>query len=119
MDEILKQLLSSDTETEILEFKQAQNQISKDKLGQYFSALSNEANLNGKYCAWLLFGIDNNKNIVGTIISDKQLNEYKREIANNTSPTLSFADVHRVVTEKGIVLIMYTYSRRRKNRKLK
>lgn len=87
MEKILENLLSSNTETEILEFKEAKRQYDKNKLGKYFSALSNEANLKGKKCSWLLFGIKNDKSIVGTLISDKQLNEYKREIGNHTSPT--------------------------------
>ena len=32
-------------ETEIVEFKEAKGQYSDDKIGQYFSAISNEANL--------------------------------------------------------------------------
>ncbi len=106
MKELLHKLLQSPVETEVLEFKEAKNQFDKDKLGKYFSALSNEANLNGKFEAWLLFGINNDKNIVGTHISDKQLNEYKKEIASNTSPALSFIAIHRVVTEQGNVLML-------------
>jgi ATP-dependent DNA helicase RecG len=105
MDEILNQLLSSETETEILEFKKAERQFDKDKLGKYFSAMSNEANLAGKQEAWLLMGVLNDKTIYGTQISDKQLNEYKKEIAANTSPTLSFIAVHRVITPQGNVLM--------------
>ena len=32
-------------ENEIVEFKEAKGQYSEDKIGQYFSAISNEANL--------------------------------------------------------------------------
>jgi len=48
MGKILQHLLSSPTESEILEFKKAGRQFDKDKLGKYFSAMSNEANLYGK-----------------------------------------------------------------------
>ena len=106
MDEILKQLLNSETETEILEFKKAERQFDKDKLGKYFSALSNEANLYGKEFAWILFGIDNDKNIVGTTISEKQLNEYKSEMANHSSPTLSFIKTEKIATEKGNIIML-------------
>ena len=41
----LDHLLSHGSETEILEFKKASNSFHLDKLGKYFSALSNEANL--------------------------------------------------------------------------
>jgi len=105
MEALLYQLLNSETETEILEFKKAERQFDKDKLGKYFSALSNEANLAGKQEAWLLMGITNDKCIAGTQISDQQINEYKREVANNTSPTLGFINVHRVVLSQGDVLM--------------
>lgn len=106
MEEILQQLLNSDTETEVLEFKEAKTQYDKNKLGKYFSALSNEANLNGKECSWILLGIKNDKTIVGTNISDKQLNEYKSEMANHTSPTMSFTNTYRIATKNGNVLML-------------
>jgi ATP-dependent DNA helicase RecG len=105
MNTLLQNLLQSDTETEVLEFKEAKNQYSKDKLGQYFSALGNEANLKGNACAYLLMGVKNDKTIVGTNISDSQINEYKKEIADHTSPCLSFTNVHRVNHPNGKVLI--------------
>lgn len=102
---LLHKLLASETETEVLEFKEAKSQFDKNKLGQYFSALSNEANLLGQKVAYLLLGINNDKNIVGTNITEKQLNEYKQEIANNTSPNINFIKVRSVSTVKGNVLI--------------
>ncbi|MEN9443203.1 MAG: hypothetical protein RIS47_93, partial [Bacteroidota bacterium] len=96
MEALLQSLLQSTTETEVLEFKEAKNQYDKDKLGKYFSAMSNEANLKGKTSAWLLFGVNNNKQIVGTAISDAQVNDYKSEMASHSSPTLSFTEVHRL-----------------------
>ena len=53
----LQQFLSTNDESEILEYKEAKNQYDFDKIGKYFSALSNEANLVGKSEAWLVFGI--------------------------------------------------------------
>ena len=41
MIKILQKLLTSTTETEVLEFKQAKTQFDKNKLGQYISAMSN------------------------------------------------------------------------------
>lgn len=109
MEYSLIELLSSETETEVLEFKKAKQTFSKDKLGQYFSALGNEANLKGKAHAYLLFGIDNETHrIVGTDISDKQINEFKKEIADHTSPKLGFVDVQREETEQGTVIIFLT-----------
>ncbi|TCK82904.1 RNA-binding domain-containing protein [Albibacterium bauzanense] len=106
MEELLNQLLQSDTESEILEFKEARGQYDKNKLGKYFSALSNEANLKNKTCAWLLLGIDNNKQIVGTSITDAQLNDYKAEIAFHTSPSLNFRDAYRVDVENKKVIML-------------
>lgn len=102
---LLQQLLKSSTETEVLEFKTAENNYPKDKLGKYFSALGNEANLKGKDKAYLLFGVNNNKSVVGTAISDRQINEYKKEMADHTSPKMSFLDVHKVHHPDGKVLI--------------
>lgn len=96
MIEVLNNLLSLTTENEVVEFKEAKKQYDKDKLGKYFSALSNEANLKGKANAWLLFGVKNDKSIVGTNITDTQLNDYKVEMSNHTSPKLSFIDIHKV-----------------------
>lgn len=45
MTEVLNNLLSLSTENEVVEFKEAKNQFDINKLGQYFSALCNEANL--------------------------------------------------------------------------
>jgi len=105
MEELLHTLLSSETETEVLEFKTAENSYSKDKLGQYFSALSNEANLKKKDQAYMVFGVNDTKQIVGTNISDNELNNYKKEMADHTSPSLSFIDVSRISTTKGNVIV--------------
>jgi len=106
MEETLNQLLNSDTESEVLEFKEARNQYDRNKLGKYFSALSNEANLMGKSSSWLLFGVRNDKTIVGTHISEMQLNDYKHEIANHTSPSMSFTNTHRLATQAGDVIML-------------
>ncbi len=103
--ELLDSLLRADTENEVLEFKEAKKSFSKDDLGKYFSALSNEANIAGKAYSWLLFGVSNKKQIVGTSISEKQLNEYKLEISNNTSPMLSFLATYRCTLEDKEVLL--------------
>ena len=105
METLLNSLLQSTTETEVLEFKKAKNQYDKDKLGKYFSALSNEANLKAKTSAWLLFGVNNQKQVVGTSISDVQLNDYKAEMANHTSPRLSFESITRIEKEGKQVIL--------------
>ena len=49
--------LISNWEDETVEFKEANNDYDKDKIGRYFSALSNEANLRNVQCGWLVFGV--------------------------------------------------------------
>ena len=44
----LQQLLSLSAESEVVEFKEAKTSFDLTRLGHYFSALSNEANLQGK-----------------------------------------------------------------------
>jgi len=105
MIDVLNSLLSLSTETEVVEFKEAKTQYDKDKLGQYFSALSNEANLNGKEAAWLVFGVKNDRSVVGTAISEAQLNEYKNELAQHTSPRLSFVLTERVEKDGKKIII--------------
>ncbi len=105
MKEFLQKLLNLPVENEIVEFKEAKNQYEKDKLGQYFSALSNEANLKGQPYAYIIFGVKNDRTIVGTNINDRQINEYKREMANHTIPRLSFETVDKVEEDRGLVLI--------------
>ena len=48
----LNTLRSLPEETECVEFKRAERDFDFDKLGKYFSALSNEANLKGKSESW-------------------------------------------------------------------
>ncbi|GHV62243.1 hypothetical protein FACS1894195_3970 [Bacteroidia bacterium] len=95
LETILAQALALKAETEIIEFKEAKEGYDFDKIGQYFSALSNEANLKGKPCAWLIFGIENKKHqIVGTHYRSerKDLDKLKKEIADKTTHSLSFVE---------------------------
>ncbi len=62
----LQELLNLPHETECVEFKERKTDIKFDKIGQYFSALSNETNLKNKTCGWLVFGVNNQKEVVGT-----------------------------------------------------
>jgi predicted HTH transcriptional regulator len=67
--ELLKSLsgLIANWENEVVEFKQASNNFRQDDIGQYFSAISNEANLRGLQYGWLVFGINNKtRSIVGS-----------------------------------------------------
>ncbi|MDA3843013.1 MAG: putative DNA binding domain-containing protein [Candidatus Kapabacteria bacterium] len=100
MREELRAVLERTTENEIVEFKEAKNKYDTDKLGNYFSALSNEANLNQVDCGWLVFGIKEDKKnsrteIVGTNISDDQINRYKLNISEHSTMNLTFMNVYR------------------------
>lgn len=105
---ILFELLKTGYETEIVEFKEAKKQFDFNKLGKYFSALSNEANLHNKENAWLIFGIrDNDKSFVNTNyrIKTKDLNSLKAEIANHTTNRISFIDIYELLIEGKRVLM--------------
>ncbi|WP_312747950.1 RNA-binding domain-containing protein [Sphingobacterium multivorum] len=102
----LAELLKLEVENEIVEFKEAKTQFDKDKLGKYFSALSNEANIKGRANAWLVLGINDAKKVVGTKITDKQLNEYKQEISKHTSPKCNFLQDHKMDTPNGEVILL-------------
>ncbi|UBZ08951.1 putative DNA binding domain-containing protein [Leeuwenhoekiella palythoae] len=104
----LYRLLAQGYENEVVEFKEAKTQYDFNKLGKYFSALSNEANLNGKDVAWLVFGIkDSDKSYVNTSFrkSFQQLQSLKAEIANHTTNRITFKEIHEVLNPKGRVVL--------------
>lgn len=75
-------------ESEVVEFKKAENNFDFDDLGKYFSALSNEANLRGLDFAWLIFGYDEKKHeIVGTSYKNGEgaLNNLKHDFSQHTT----------------------------------
>jgi len=105
---VLDDLRSQTSETEILEFKEAKNTYNFDKLGKYFSALSNEANLLGKKDAWLVFGIkDKGRRIVGTRFRTDmtKLQSLKAEIAHKTTHRITFKEIYEINTAKGRVIL--------------
>jgi ATP-dependent DNA helicase RecG len=61
----LEELLKLPNELEWLEFKTASNDFDFDKLGEYFSALSNESNLHHQAAGWLVLGVDKKHNVLG------------------------------------------------------
>jgi len=108
INETLKRLLDHVYETEVLEFKEAKSDYSFQKIGQYFSALSNEANLLGKKEAWLIFGVrDTDKAIVGSgyRTNPARLQSLKKEIADKTNNRITFREIHEVETGKGRVVL--------------
>lgn len=68
---IVLESLIKNWESEVVEFKEATNDFDKNKIGQYFSDISNEANLKQKQYGWLVFGVRNKgKQIVGSDYRD-------------------------------------------------
>jgi len=104
---IIIQLINTGYETEIVEFKEAKNQYDFNKLGKYFSALSNEANLQNKEFAWLIFGVrDNDKVFVNTQFRKHpvKLQNLKAEIANHTTNRITFIDIYEIFIQENRLL---------------
>ena len=83
-------------ENEVVEFKEANNDYDKRKIGEYFSAISNEANLKGRQYGWLVFGVRNkDKAIVGSDYRNSTgLETLKHEIAMGTTGGISFIEIY-------------------------
>lgn len=108
IQDILNKLRSIGYENEVVEFKEAKNNYDFDKIGKYFSALCNEANLNGKRSAWFIFGIkDSDKSITGSQFRTKRadLDNLKAEIANHTTGRLTFMEIYEANTSDGRVVL--------------
>ena len=100
--------LISQWENEVVEFKQADKNFKLSEIGQYFSALSNEANLRNSEKAWLVFGVNNKtRKIVGTDYRQKKepREHLKYEISQGLEPSLTFRNIHEIMTSEGRVLL--------------
>lgn len=105
---LLQKLLSDGRENEVVEFKEAKNGYDFEKIGKYFSALCNEANLKGRRSAWLVFGIkDSDKSIVGSQFRTNKadLDSLKAEVANHTTGRLSFIEIYEHYMPEGRVVL--------------
>lgn len=105
----LDDLLALPAETEWVEFKEAKTSFDPEKLGEYFSALSNEANLKKQKCGWLVFGVTDKvpRRIVGTSYkSDRpSLDGLKKQVADQSSNRLTFNEIHELARPEGRVLM--------------
>lgn len=95
--QVLEQLILR-WESEIVEFKEAKGGYNEDKIGQYFSAISNEANLKGQQYGWFILGVseEHEKYPVGTSFkagNPTLLEKFKYEISKNTTDGMSFLDI--------------------------
>ena len=83
-------------EDEVLEFKEAKKGLLTDDLRKYISALSNEANLRRRECAWLIYGIADKfpRKVVGT---EYQVPiKLKQDIAGSMTAGLTIREVYEV-----------------------
>jgi ATP-dependent DNA helicase RecG len=108
--QIIDKLLELPSETECVEFKEAKNTYDFAKLGKYFSALANEANLKSKKAAWLIFGVKDKpipRAIVGSNYRPNRsdLDSLKAEIANKTTNRITFTEIYEVVYTLGRVIL--------------
>jgi len=105
---ILQSFRMQGYENEIVEFKEAKTQYDFEKIGKYFSALCNEANLKRKRSAWLIFGIkDSDKSVVGSQFRTNRadLDSLKAEVANHTTGRLTFIEIYEEHTSVGRVVL--------------
>lgn len=108
---ILDDFRNQAAETECVEFKEAKQDYDFTKLGRYFSALSNEANLKGKDFAWLIFGVKDKpvpRPVVGSnyrASSRPKLDSLKAEIANKTTNRITFTEIYELNYPEGRVVI--------------
>jgi ATP-dependent DNA helicase RecG len=95
-------------ENEVVEFKQVDDSFSTSKIGEYFSALANEANLHNTEKGWLIFGIDNRtRTIVGSNYrkNKERLYSLKHQISQGTEPSITFRDIYELDIPDGRVLL--------------
>lgn len=104
----LTQFRQMPSETEWIEFKEAKHNFDFDDLGEYFSAISNEANLKEQNSGWIIFGIKDRlpREIIGTHyrLGSSNLNNLKHEIAKQTNG-LTFKEIYELILPEGRVLM--------------
>jgi len=107
LEGVLRNLMELRTETEWVEFKEAS--VDFELIGKYVSALSNEANLNGKPKGWLIFGVTDKypRKIVGSKYCETPpgLDKLKRNISQHTNHGLTFEAIHEIMTPEGRVVM--------------
>jgi ATP-dependent DNA helicase RecG len=97
LESVLEDLCKLPNEIEWVEFKEAKQGYDFGKLGEYVSALANEANLKNRSCAWLVFGVrDNDRAIVGSRFRENvaDLDHLKQEVAAQMNGGFTFLDIH-------------------------
>ncbi|TWU06549.1 RNA-binding domain-containing protein [Allorhodopirellula heiligendammensis] len=96
-------------ENEVVEFKAVGDSYSTSDIGKYVSALSNEANLRCVDTAWLVFGVDNKtREVVDSSYrrDQERLHSLKKQVADGSSPSLTFREIHEIVVDGARVLML-------------
>jgi ATP-dependent DNA helicase RecG len=108
----LKELLDSliaTWENEVVEFKQVGKDYKTSDIGQYVSALANEANLRAVETAWLVFGVDNKtKQLAGTDYRKKaeDLQNLKYELSQGSNSKFTIRNAYALDTPQGRVVML-------------
>jgi len=105
---LLNELIAT-WESEVVEFKQAGHDYDTDKIGEYFSALANEANLRGVDRAWLIFGVSNKtRSVVGSDYrpQPERLQSLKNQIAESTEPSITLRNIYVLQHAAGRIVMM-------------
>lgn len=105
---LIKELAALPHETGWVEFKV--NNVKPDEIGEYISALSNTAALDGKPNAYLIWGIDNiNHDLVGTNFKPSDTKVGNEEIESwllrLLTPRINFCFYEIIVDNKKIVIL--------------
>ena len=107
LTELLDRLLAG-WESEVVEFKEATRQFSADKTGEYVSALSNEANLRGLTSGWLVFGVSNSRQVVGTthLTDVQQRQALKHHIHQSIDQGLTIREIHEAMHSGNRIVLL-------------
>lgn len=106
---LLAQLIAN-WEDEVVEFKEAGKDYDTDKIGRYFSALSNEANLRNAERGWLVFGVnDKTRKVVGTAYRPEieRLLSLKNQMRDGTEPSVTLRNIHVLIDGDGHRVILF------------
>lgn len=95
-------------ENEVVKFKEAGTQFSADKISEYVSALSNEANLRGLPSGWMVFGVSNAREVVGTahLLTVDQRQALKHYIHQSIDQMLTIREIYELMhSDKRVALL--------------
>ncbi len=105
---LIRELLKQPNETEWLEFKY--NNFDKEMIGEYISALSNSAALNGKTTAYMIWGVDDDTHeILGTSFKPTTTTKGNEALENwllrLLTPKIEFKFYEVKIENKNMVLL--------------